>query len=68
MEVRPRVVLVELSGMFDAPEPAVRDRLDRAGYEKVESTVAEERLQGSVNKTASYYLLSGTRRLLMRNF
>lgn len=61
MEVRPRTVLVETHGMFDAPETAVRDTLDRAGYETVESTVAEERLRDICSENDIYVLFS-TRR------
>lgn len=44
-KVSPRAVVVETHGMLDAPEATVRDRPDEAGYEVINSSVAEERLR-----------------------
>jgi hypothetical protein len=44
MEIKPRAVIVETHGMNGATEEAVRERLDSAGYDTVESMVAEKRL------------------------
>lgn len=58
MKIRPRAVVVETHGMFDAPEAAVRDRLDQAGYEIIESMVAEERLRDLCKENGIYVLWS----------
>ncbi|GAA0276026.1 class I SAM-dependent methyltransferase [Halobacterium noricense] len=58
MEIQPKVLIVETHGMYDAPELAVRDRLDQAGYEVVESMVAEKRLQSVCEKNGIYVLYS----------
>lgn len=58
MEIRPRAVLVETHGMFNAPETAVRDTLDRTGYETVERMVAEERLRGICEENGIYVLFA----------
>lgn len=54
--------------MFDAPEATVRDRLDRGGYETIESAVAEERLRDVCGENGIYDCsLSDARMYLMRN-
>ena len=58
MEIRPRAVIVETHGMFDAPEATVRDRLNDAGYETVESRVAEERLRKVCEENGIHVLFS----------
>lgn len=58
MEIRPRAVLVETHGMYDAPEAAVRDKLDCAGYKIDESMVAEERLRDICEENGIYVLYS----------
>lgn len=58
MEIRPRTVLVETHGIFDAPESEVRDTLDRAEYETVERMVAEERLRGVCEENGIYVLFA----------
>jgi len=58
MEIRPRAVLVETHGMYDAPEAAVRDKLDCAGYKIDESVVAEKRLRDICEENGIYVLYS----------
>lgn len=58
MEVRPRAVLVETHGMFDAPKVDVCDRLNRAGYKIVESNVAEDRLWDECKEKGIYVLFA----------
>lgn len=58
MEVRPRAVLVETHGMFDAPKTTVRDKLDTAGYKITESKIAEDRLPRLCAENGIYVLYS----------
>jgi hypothetical protein len=58
MQIRPRSVLVETHGLFDAPEATVRDRLDRAGYETIKTAVAEERLRGVCGENGIHVLFA----------
>ncbi len=45
MLVRPRVIIVETHGMYDAPTAATRERLGRLGYEVSNLGVAEPRVE-----------------------
>ncbi|SEP14516.1 Methyltransferase FkbM domain-containing protein [Halorientalis persicus] len=58
MEIRPRAVLVETHGLFDAPKSNVRDKLNCAGYETIESRVAEERSREFCEENDIYVLYS----------
>lgn len=61
MEIRPRSIVVETHGIFDATESNVRDKLNSAGYETAESVVAEERSRKYCEENGIFVLFS-TRR------
>lgn len=44
MEIRPRALVVETHGMYDAPKSKVEDRIERLGYDVRDYGVAEERV------------------------
>lgn len=43
--VRPETIVVETHGIFDAPKDAIEDLLVDAGYDVVDSRIAEERMR-----------------------
>lgn len=61
MEIRPRAIVVETHGMFGATKTDVQNKLTSAGYDTVESTVAEERLRETCEENGIYVLFSTVR-------
>lgn len=58
MEIRPRNIVVETHGIYDASEADVREKLSSAGYDTVENRVAEERLRETCIEKGIYVLFA----------
>ena len=67
MEIRPRAIVVETHGMYGVTKANVRGKLVSAGYEVVESTVAEERLRDTCEENGIYVLFGIVRNGLVES-
>jgi hypothetical protein len=56
MEIRPRVLIVETHGMYGASESEVRERIERLGYNLMDSRVAEDRSRVFCEENGIYVL------------
>lgn len=61
MEIRPRAIIVETHGKYGATKADVHDKLASAGYETVESMIAEERIRDTCEKNGIYVLFATVR-------
>ena len=61
MNIRPRNIIVETHGVYGATKADVHNKLARAGYETVESMVAEEQLREACEKNGIFVLFATIR-------
>lgn len=61
MEIRPRALVVETHGIYDAPKSEVVDRMENTGYDVQEYGVAEERIAEYCAENGIYVQAANTR-------
>lgn len=60
MEIRPRAMIVETHGLYDAPKSKVADRIKSLGYDVQDYGVAEERVADFCIENVIYVLAAAS--------